>query len=699
MWERKFLAVRFDVIQQPLEFRRYIQGRYRVVATLASHMVIASMSRSSGHKDSDKKKDGGQKQGGGGKPPQKASVNAVTQQPQQQPARRPQRPQQPCRLGASLCKEAHPLEKCDEFKKMSPEQRVVKANELQLCLICLKHRADRECFAKGKPEFKGCSEGGCGMEHHPLLHWALIEARLFQVQVVADSYPPGTQVFQLRQRVKMGKTEVGLAFDGGSNQSFVTKEYASRKKQKKVGFTVPVIGFGSLEPVMGELYEVPLWASGKRDIVIKAVAVEAIHNGPPARCPENIATRFLQSRNAKSRDLSQAGGVTDICLGMDYPFLQPKYLEKEFTGGQLHLYTSVFGSGLILRGVELPVVREPVHVSPPVVAHLVELPVDKETLVELLVDKETLVELPVDEETLVELPKEVETLVELPEDVETLVELPEEVETLVELPEEVETLVELPEEVESLEEPQVDEESLEGPQVDEESLEEPHVDEESLEEPQVDEESLEEPQVDEESLEEPQVDEETERVATPAKWRRPGGGWLHAGLAMVAMLCLARQDRLVMGFVAYDCANGTNRVDAYSLLEPAACPTHEDHHEVERTIFGEIVQMKKDRTVPVFRCMVIESVMSQFCGFNSAGGVVRYITFREPRRVEAQDYRATKEKGKMSVGGQEFKVTPGTTISHSTFLHGDLTDGSYCETGVLELPGGRKIGGQATQAI
>jgi hypothetical protein len=79
--------------------------------------------------------------------------------------------------------------------------------------------------------------------------------------------------------------------------------------------------------------------------------------------------------------------------------------------------------------------------------------------------------------------------------------------------------------------------------------------------------------------------------------------------------------------------------------------------------------------------------------------VVRYITFRESRRVEAQECRAAKEKGKMSVGSQEFKVTPGTTISHSTFPHGDITDGSYCETGVLELPGGRKIGGQATQAI
>jgi hypothetical protein len=64
--------------------------------------------------------------------------------------------------------------------------------------------------------------------------------------------------------------------------------------------------------------------------------------------------------------------------------------------------------------------------------------------------------------------------------------------------------------------------------------------------------------------------------------------------------------------------------------------------------------MKSDPTVPVFRCTVIESVMSQYRGFNSVGGVLRYLTFKKPRRVEAQDYRAAKEKGKIVVGGQEF---------------------------------------------
>ncbi len=32
-------------------------------------------------------------------------------------------------------------------------------------------------------------------------------------------------------------------------------------------------------------------------------------------------------------------------------------------------------------------------------------------------------------------------------------------------------------------------------------------------------------------------------------------------------------------------------------------------------------------------------------------------------------------------------------------LHGDLTDDSNCNNGVLEIPGCNKIGGQATQAV
>jgi hypothetical protein len=53
--------------------------------------------------------------------------------------------------------------------------------------------------------------------------------------------PPGTQIFQLRQQVKMGKVEVTLVFDGGSSHTVVTKELAVRRKLKKLGSGIPVI--------------------------------------------------------------------------------------------------------------------------------------------------------------------------------------------------------------------------------------------------------------------------------------------------------------------------------------------------------------------------------------------------------------------------------------------------------------------------
>ncbi len=73
--------------------------------------------------------------------------------------------------------------------------------------------------------------------------------------------------------------------------------------------------------------------------------------------------------------------------------------------------------------------------------------------------------------------------------------------------------------------------------------------------------------------------------------------------------------RKVGDFVAFDCANSTNWIDVYSLLQPAVCPSAAPYHQVERIIFGEIVQIKSDRRLPGFRYWVIETVTSQYCGF------------------------------------------------------------------------------------
>ena len=53
-----------------------------------------------------------------------------------------------------------------------------------------------------------------------------------------------------------------------------------------------------------------------------------------------------------SGELHQTGEATDICVGADYPQLQPKHIEREIGNGQLHVYQSAFGCGYILRGTE-----------------------------------------------------------------------------------------------------------------------------------------------------------------------------------------------------------------------------------------------------------------------------------------------------------------------------------------------------------
>jgi hypothetical protein len=86
----------------------------------------------------------------------------------------------------------------------------------------------------------------------------------------------------------------------------------------------------------------------------------------------------------------------------------------------------------------------------------------------------------------------------------------------------------------------------------------------------------------------------------------------------------------VEGFQAYDCSNSSNPVDMHSLLDPEQCPDVAMDHVVEQMLHGEIVQMKRERLIRITRCHMVESIMSQYCGWQSRAGVVRYLKFRKP---------------------------------------------------------------------
>ncbi len=136
-------------------------------------------------------------------------------------------------------------------------------------------------------------------------------------------------------------------------------------------------------------------------------------------------------------------------------------------------------------------------------------------------------------------------------------------------------------------------------------------------------------------------------------------------------------------------------MEAYSLLEPDACANMGKEGEV----YGEIVQIKQDRMIPVFRCIVVETLISQYCGMFLATGVTRYIRFRELKPLEAWECRQARRSGKIVINGRTLEGKIGATASHSMYLASGLDDESRCEVGIVTLPDGKALEGQAAQGL
>ncbi len=115
-------------------------------------------------------------------------------------------------------------------------------------------------------------------------------------------------------------------------------------------------------------------------------------------------------------------------------------------------------------------------------------------------------------------------------------------------------------------------------------------------------------------------------------------------------------------------------------------------------VYGEIVQIKQDRIIPIFRCQVIKTIVSQCCGHWLLAGVTRYIRFREPKSLETWECRQAITQGKAIISGRTLQATIGAMVSHAVFLSGGLGDGSNCEAGVISFPDGKTLGGRAPKS-
>jgi hypothetical protein len=194
---------------------------------------------------------------------------------------------------------------------------------------------------------------------------------------------------------------------------------------------------------------------------------------------------------------------------------------------------------------------------------------------------------------------------------------------------------------------------------------------------------------------EAEIEETNEAIR---KRRRKNLGLMLKPLWMLTVIaCLVGEP--VAAFTAYDCSNRSNVVESYSLLEPDACANSGRDGEVETTVYGEIVQIKQDRMIPVFRCTVIETLVAQYCGMFSHAGVTRYLKFRELKPMEAWECRKARTSGSLLINGHPVSGKVGATVSHTMFLAGDLDDEDNCEVGTVTTSNGKTLKGMASQGL
>ena len=94
----------------------------------------------------------------------------------------------------------------------------------------------------------------------------------------------------------------------------------------------------------------------------------------------------------------------------------------------------------------------------------------------------------------------------------------------------------------------------------------------------------------------------------------------------------------------------------------------------------------------MLKCHAVETEFSQYCGHASAAGLLRVLKFCENRPISVTECKdAFKEKGKITVGRQQYRASLDDMTSHSDYITGNLDDGHNCEVGVHDF-GGKKIG-------
>ena len=92
-----------------------------------------------------------------------------------------------------------------------------------------------------------------------------------------------------------------------------------------------------------------------------------------------------------------------------------------------------------------------------------------------------------------------------------------------------------------------------------------------------------------------------------------------------------------LGIWAYDCNKQSAQIEQNSLPNPEPCGNMEKVHVIERELYGEIVQIKKECLVQVTRCTASQTGQVGLLRVPEPLGVERYEKFHETIVIEPAD--------------------------------------------------------------
>jgi hypothetical protein len=168
--------------------------------------------------------------------------------------------------------------------------------------------------------------------------------------------------------------------------------------------------------------------------------------------------------------------------------------------------------------------------------------------------------------------------------------------------------------------------------------------------------------------------------------KRPGPQPLNSLRVMMTMMLV-----MLVGlpecaaFRAYDCNNQSSQIEKYSLLDLEPCGNMEKVHAIERELYGEIVQIKKERLVQVTRCTATQTIKSVYCGFQSRSGPERYAKFHDPIVIEPADCRMAAKTGRFKLKGKDYPFEMNVRRAIIVDLVGGLDNDGNCEVGLYEV--------------